>query len=148
MLKQSLLAIALAAAVPACFAQAAGSANAPGSALGSSGSTLGQPGSTLGSPATPGQSTGTPAIPSTGALSRPGDTRLPGSDTTPGLSTLPGVSDPLERNSSFGSSTLPDPARIPAAPGSQITPGVLGPAPGVGGRPVGPCTPGSISNPC
>jgi hypothetical protein len=124
MLKRTLMAAALATAVPLCFAQS--TTNAPGSAIGSSGSTLGAPGSTLGTPATPGQSTGSPQMPSTGSISRPGDTRLPGSDTTPGLSTLPGIgdrsTDPLDRNSSFGSSTPR--------------------------RPIGPCTPGSISNPC
>ncbi len=127
MLKQSFIALALAAAVPVCFAQSSGTTSSPGSALGSS------------SPQT--------QIPSTGAILRPGDTRLPGSDTTPGLSTLPGVTDPMERNSSLGGSSLPGAGRLPASPGSQITPGVFGPAPGAG-RPVGPCMPGSISNPC
>jgi hypothetical protein len=132
------------AAVPACFAQSTGTA--PGSALGSSGSTLGQPGSSLGVPAT--------SVPSTGAILRPGDTTLPGTPTTPGLSTLPGAasattpsvlpplapstpgpsvlpspSDPLDRNSSIGSSS-----RSPFGTG------------GTSPRPN--CIPGSITNPC
>ena len=128
MLRQTFIALALAAAVPASFAQTSGTTSSSGSALGPSSPQI--------------------QVPSTGSLSRPGDTRLPGSDTTPGLSTLPGVSDPMDRNSSLGGSSLPGAGRLPA-PGSQTTPGgVFGPAPGAVGRPVGPCSPGSISNPC
>ena len=128
MLKNVFIA-ALALAAPVCFAQS--TANAPGSALGSSGSTLGQPGSTLGNPATPGQSTGSPQLPSTGSIARPGDTRLPGSDTTPGLSTLPGVNE-RDRDSASAGATRPPFGMTGTAP-RPSTPG---------------CIPGSISNPC
>lgn len=128
MLKTTLIA-ALLAAAPACFAQSA--PNAPGSALGSSGSTLGAPGSTLGTPATPGQSTGSPQVPSTGSIARPGDTRLPGSDTTPGLSTLPGVND-RDRDSASSGATRPPFGMTGTSP-RPSTPG---------------CVPGSLSNPC
>ena len=126
------VAAALIAAAPLCLAQSATTTPGvigPGSSLGSSGSTLGQPGSSLGTPATPGVSTGSPTIPSTGSFNRPGDTTLPGTPTTPGLSTLPGIpsrTDPLDRNSSFGSSTGPT-FRSPGAPNY---------------------VPGSITNPC
>ena len=148
MLKQTILAATLAAAVPVCFAQSA--TNAPGSALGSSGSSLGQPGSSLGTPSTPGVNTGSPQLPSTGAFARPGDTTLPGTPTTPGLTTLPGAprdagnfggpippstpgpsvlprySDPLDRNSSMGATrppfglggTAPRPSTSNCIPGS------------------------------
>jgi hypothetical protein len=122
----------------------------PGSSLGASGSTLGAPGSTLGTPSTPGVSSGSPNVPSTGAFNRPGDTTLPGSATTPGLSTLPGVNG--RDSASVGSSTSPPPAdtlRLP--PPVTGGSGVLGPAPSssgvIGGSRPG-CIPGSISNPC
>ena len=129
MLRHTLLAAALAAAVPLSFAQPV----SPGSSLGSSGSTIGAPGSTLGNPGTPGQSTGSPQVPSTGSISRPGDTRLPGSDTTPGLSTLPSIGErDRERDNASSGATRP-----PF--------GMSGTAP----RPSSPgCVPGSISNPC
>jgi hypothetical protein len=138
-MKRTILMAALAAAAPLCGAQisttpAAPGTVTPGSTLGSSGSTLGQPGSTLGTPSTPGVSTGSPAIPSTGSFNRPGDTTLPGTPTTPGLSTLPGIGsprDPLDRNSSTGSSSL----------GSSPAPTFRSPSPLN-------CIPGSITNPC
>jgi hypothetical protein len=154
MIKQALFAITLAAAVPASFAQS--TANAPGSALGSSGSTLGQPGSSLGTPTTPGGSTGSPQIPSTGTFARPGDTTLPGTPTTPGLSTLPGA--PRD-SGNFGTSAIP-----PSTPGPSVLPNSTDPLDrnssaggtrepfGLNGTAPRPstsnCIPGSITRPC
>lgn len=92
-----------------------------------------------------------PAVPSTGAFSRPGDTTLPGSATTPGLSTLPGVND--RSDASAGSSAVQPPADTLRLPPPAVTSGsgVLGPAPSapgvIGGSQPG-CIPGSLSNPC
>ena len=102
-------------------------------------------------PTTPGVTTGSPAIPSTGTFNRPGDTTLPGSATTPGLSTLPGVND--RSDASAGSSAVQpsaDTLRLPPPPVTSGS-GVLGPAPSapgvIGGSRPG-CIPGSLSNPC
>jgi hypothetical protein len=154
MIKQALLAISLAAAVPASFAQS--TTNAPGSALGSSGSTIGQPGSSLGTPSTPGGSTGSPQLPSTGTFARPGDTTLPGTPTTPGLSTLPGA--PRD-SGNFGTSAIP-----PSTPGPSVLPNSTDPLDrnssfgatrepfGLSGTsprpPASNCIPGSITRPC
>jgi hypothetical protein len=99
----------------------------------------------------PGATTGSPAIPSTGAFSRPGDTTLPGSATAPGLSTLPGVND--RSDASAGSSSVQPPADALRLPPPAVTSGsgVLGPAPSapgvIGGSRPG-CIPGSLTNPC
>lgn len=124
-MKRTILMAALAAAAPLCIAQVSTTPSTPGAVA---------PGSSLG--------TGTPAIPSTGSFNRPGDTTLPGTPTTPGLSTLPGIGsprDPLDRNSSTGSSSFG------ASPGSSF-----GASPGPTLRSPSPmnCIPGSITNPC
>ncbi|HWA36908.1 MAG TPA: hypothetical protein VG873_03510 [Burkholderiales bacterium] len=116
---------ALAAAVPASFAQ-----------------TAGQPGTSLG-------------VPSTGSIVRPGDTTLPGTPTTPGLSTLPGAASgtspgvlPPLAPSTPGPSVLPnstDPLDRNSSTGATRPPfGSSGTSP----RPMPGCVPGSVTNPC
>lgn len=139
MTKRTLVATALMAAAPLCFAQIQSTPN-------SMAPTPMSPGAAT--PGTPGVTTGSPSIPSTGNFQRPGDTTLPGSATTPGLSTLPGVNE--RDGASAGATGAPDTLRLP--PPTATTPGVLGPAPsspgviGGGNRPG--CVPGSLSNPC